>query len=313
MAAFLEYERHAEGQHPVTEEIKPQHSPILVVDILTRSAPSYPIVDGVGLTTTMASHGVIAAAPLHPECGFTIRILELFMVLSSHCASLSIQAFVRSICNLQRIAYRPLYRKQFSVAFDVFLKIHRVVDEQLDSAIYHDPLSALRAACPACTYRLKNEPALRFSTLTCMDGNNSVKRVLRTAVEDAPGATPYSVELPDSRTEHSALFLERDVVNKLQDEVKRKAVGKGKISAAHDGQQPDKQVEQDKGGSEDTSGGSPIDGLDEDTPCTTRWANLASDSLKKMWGIYDETGIFIGTCRHGMVFAMCDMVRSGEL
>ncbi|KAJ7036410.1 hypothetical protein C8F04DRAFT_1181420 [Mycena alexandri] len=47
--------------------------------------------------------------------------------------------------------------------------------------------------------------------------------------------------------------------------------------------------------------------------CEERWKNLGEDSLKRMWGIYDETGIFICLCRHGFVLLVEDMVRSGEL
>jgi len=36
------------------------------------------------------------------------------------------------------------------------------------------------------------------------------------------------------------------------------------------------------------------------------------DAQKQMWATYDETGIFILTCRHGHVLAMVDMIRTGE-
>ena len=59
--------------------------------------------------------------------------------------------------------------------------------------------------------------------------------------------------------------------------------------------------------------GTPADGSDDRTSCEDRWLNLAADSTKKMWGTFDETGIFVATCRHGMVMLICDMIRSGEL
>ncbi|KAG0694016.1 hypothetical protein DFH29DRAFT_1037153 [Suillus ampliporus] len=37
------------------------------------------------------------------------------------------------------------------------------------------------------------------------------------------------------------------------------------------------------------------------------------DTTKRMWGVYDETGIFIAVCRHGFSLVMADMVQSGEL
>jgi hypothetical protein len=36
----------------------------------------------------------------------------------------------------------------------------------------------LRHACPACTYKLKNENSLLFSLLFTMDGNDSLKQIL---------------------------------------------------------------------------------------------------------------------------------------
>ena len=31
-----------------------------------------------------------------------------------------------------------------------------------------------------------------------------------------------------------------------------------------------------------------------------------------MWGIFDETGIFMAFCRHGFMLVITGMVRSGE-
>lgn len=34
---------------------------------------------------------------------------------------------------------------------------------------------------------------------------------------------------------------------------------------------------------------------------------------KRMWGVFDETGLFLSLCRHGFSLIMADMVQSGEL
>ena len=31
-----------------------------------------------------------------------------------------------------------------------------------------------------------------------------------------------------------------------------------------------------------------------------------------MWGLFDETGVFMAFCRHGFALIITDMVRSGE-
>jgi hypothetical protein len=40
---------------------------------------------------------------------------------------------------------------------------------------------------------------------------------------------------------------------------------------------------------------------------------MMEDITSKMWGVLDETGIFVALCRHGFVLLIVDMVRSGEL
>ncbi|KAF8577527.1 hypothetical protein K439DRAFT_1533176 [Ramaria rubella] len=59
--------------------------------------------------------------------------------------------------------------------------------------------------------------------------------------------------------------------------------------------------------------GHPVDSADEPTPCIEKWTNLSQEAIKRMWGIYLETGIFLALCRHGTVLIMCNMLCSGEL
>jgi hypothetical protein len=40
---------------------------------------------------------------------------------------------------------------------------------------------------------------------------------------------------------------------------------------------------------------------------------MKEELTKKMWGIFDETGIFLALCRHGFCLVIADMVQSGEL
>ncbi|KAH8824474.1 hypothetical protein DL96DRAFT_1453307, partial [Flagelloscypha sp. PMI_526] len=55
------------------------------------------------------------------------------------------------------------------------------------------------------------------------------------------------------------------------------------------------------------------DAIDQIIPdCDDKWKNL-SDSTFKSWGQYDETGTVNCYCRHAALFAVCDMVKSGEL
>lgn len=40
---------------------------------------------------------------------------------------------------------------------------------------------------------------------------------------------------------------------------------------------------------------------------------MASDITARMWGIFDETGLFLALCWHGFVLVIADMVCSSEL
>ncbi|PBL04571.1 hypothetical protein ARMGADRAFT_1041781 [Armillaria gallica] len=40
---------------------------------------------------------------------------------------------------------------------------------------------------------------------------------------------------------------------------------------------------------------------------------MVNDLTSRMWGIYNETGIFLSVCQHGFVLLVADMVKSGEL
>lgn len=47
--------------------------------------------------------------------------------------------------------------------------------------------------------------------------------------------------------------------------------------------------------------------------CVTRWRNATPDQRKKMFAIFQQSGVFIACCRHRFVLLGCDMIKSGEL
>jgi hypothetical protein len=47
--------------------------------------------------------------------------------------------------------------------------------------------------------------------------------------------------------------------------------------------------------------------------CADRWKNAGPETRKKMFSVFNESGIFIAACRHRFVLVACDMIRSGEL
>ena len=38
---------------------------------------------------------------------------------------------------------------------------------------------------------------------------------------------------------------------------------------------------------------------------------MINELTARMWGIFDETGIFLALCWHGFVLVVADMIRSG--
>lgn len=87
-------------------------------------------------------------------------------------------------------------------------------------ALGRDSKWRLKHACPACTYKLKGEDALIFDMLTCMDGNDSLKRVLRrdkVAMADSETGEPVlgkSSERVDNRDAGDGYFSLRERVEK---------------------------------------------------------------------------------------------------
>jgi len=150
-------------------------------------------------------------------------------------------------------------------------------------------------ACPACTYKLRDEDDLILEMLTTMDGNNSLKRILRRDIvipADVPESSDgiptvgTSKERPDSRKVGGDYYLSREQVDEWAKESLAKLAPFLVDPAADE---------------------------DESNYCEERWSNMLNEVTARMWGIFDETGIFLALCHHGFVLVVADMVRSGEL
>jgi hypothetical protein len=56
--------------------------------------------------------------------------------------------------------------------------------------------------------------------------------------------------------------------------------------------------------------------VEDQTPglrCVDRWRNAGPEEQKKMFALFEESGIFITSCRHRLMLLACDMIKSGEL
>jgi hypothetical protein len=81
----------------------------------------------------------------------------------------------------------------------------------------------LAHACPACTYKLEGEADLIFKMLVTMDGNDSLKRILRRQLLASPAdgepepegpQVGDSRELPDHRKVGGDYLLSREKVDR---------------------------------------------------------------------------------------------------
>ncbi|KAF8575937.1 hypothetical protein K439DRAFT_1368611, partial [Ramaria rubella] len=249
---------------------------------------------------TMARHGYIGNAPTHPSLAFSTRMLQLLQVLTARCLQLSLQSFVKSICDIHRIAYRPTLRNQLSTAFDAYLEISRQIKHRVQTELQRNtPKWRLQNACVPCTYVLEDEPPLEHTMLVTMDGNESLKRM-----ECA------RIEWQDMRTIQTDMHLNEEEVDRFKNEVKRRKLPQHETND----NELSTQAEQVRPVfAADVQEGRPVNGVDQPNPCVQRWANLADENTKKHLAIFRETGIFLAVCRHGTALVMCDMVRSSEL
>ena len=101
----------------------------------------------------------------------------------------------------------------------------------------------------------------------------------------APMVGP-SMERPDSRKVGDSYYLTREVVDQWAKERIAKDLANASIDSLEE---------------------------EEENPCEGCWSNMISELTARMWGIFDETGIFLALCRHGFVLVVADMVKSGEL
>ncbi|KAJ6563273.1 hypothetical protein DFH09DRAFT_920315 [Mycena vulgaris] len=235
-------------------------------------------------TSCLVGQGLIPCAPWTPKLAIATRVLEMFRVARLRCPQLSVQSWMKTLADLHGLDFKPYTAQQFTVCFDVYLEILQNVDARVKKALGRDAADyRLKNNCPACTYKLEGEAKLIFEMLVTSDGNDSLKRVLRKeqGVFDENGVPQRGgTERVDPRTAEVGgdYFLLREKVDQWSKEVLAQHVR-----------------------------------VPEDSECQERWKNMSEEITARMWGIFNETGIFLSLCRHGFVLLVADMVKSGEL
>ncbi|KAI0044055.1 hypothetical protein FA95DRAFT_1497723, partial [Auriscalpium vulgare] len=223
--------------------------------------------------------GYLGPTPTEVSSVISIRTLELYRRLRLRQPRVSIQAWVRVICDLHNLTYERVYWQHFLDTFDIYLKILTAVQARVDEELGRaDENWRIHHSCPPCSRfgLLVGDPVLKVEMIGAMDGNQSLKRVrLREGLK------------ADPRVFKSTYHISEEEVDKYKHDVKAKPA--------------------------DATQAAPTDGEDKSSTCTERWKAAMSDSHKRMWAIYRETGVFLSACRHSMIWWYCDMGESGEL
>ncbi|KAG2137739.1 hypothetical protein BD769DRAFT_1291575, partial [Suillus cothurnatus] len=223
--------------------------------------------------------GLLGCSPIQPKITVSLQCLELYHQIRRRKPSFSVQAMVKVLCALHNRSYFQALRDQFAIAFDVYLDILRRVQELANTALKRDtPHWRMLHSCPACNHKQENEPTLIPARMDSMDGNSSLKRV------DGSGHA-------DERIFTTSYLIHPDEVDIFKDDVRLRPGTRAVTS--------------------NTSGGASPADISE-TACTDNWrtANTISDNTVK---VFEQTGIFISACRHGMIQTLVEMRRSGEL
>ncbi|KAI0640725.1 hypothetical protein C8Q79DRAFT_920896 [Trametes meyenii] len=235
----------------------------------------------------MAQQGYLATTPVSPTLAITFNTLEHFRLLRLRKPSFSLEAFAKVLCDSYFLPYQRRYRTALSDCFDIYLSILLSIEKRVDAALKRDSADwRVMHSCPACCYKVEDEPPLKFDRLLCMDGNNSLKRVAKFGDREVSDMREFTA---------SNYFLPNDFVDKFKNEVQDTE------TSDHD---------QPRGANQgDQAGESPDDPRD----CTRNWKATGREQDKTMWGIFHESGIFASACRHGFILWVTDMIKSGEL
>ncbi|KAF8166947.1 hypothetical protein K438DRAFT_2064966 [Mycena galopus ATCC 62051] len=227
------------------------------------------------ISSCLVGQGLMPCSPWKPKLAITMRVLEMYRLTHLRRPALGIQAWMKALSDLQGAAFKPYSAQQFTTCFDLYLGILEEVDNQVNKALQRDSKDW-------------REGQLYFSMLATCDGNNSLKRVLRKDKGLTEDGVPLrgGCERPDPRAASAGgdYFISRPDVDRWVKE-----------GLAEEVVLPD------------------ILDPEEASACEERWKNLSEELTSKMWGIFDETGIFLALCQHSFVLLVADMVRSGEL
>ncbi|KAG2336954.1 hypothetical protein BDR05DRAFT_896009, partial [Suillus weaverae] len=225
------------------------------------------------IASALVCQGVIPCSSISPSVAVMVDALEFYRITHLQNPHFLMQAYAKTLCDLHGVEYHCYLSRQLTIAFDLYLQVHRSVDAFI-----------AEHACPSCTYTLVDEEHLIFKLLYAMDGNDSLKQILwqTLGVDDED---IQSSELPTTQQVRGDQHLPHNYVNSW---------GNGRQ------EEPNTTI-----GTNDM--------VRAENLCVGQWKNMDDEKTKRMWGVYDKTGIFIAVCHHGFSLVIADMVQSREL
>ncbi|KAL0058612.1 hypothetical protein AAF712_014708 [Marasmius tenuissimus] len=236
--------------------------------------------------SSLIRQGYFPCNPLIHKSIITTRTLELSHHLFVQCPCQTIQPFVQSICDLHGICFQHYLCVQFSNSFNAFIAMKNQIRIKVKQFLVQDkPNWQSLNTCPACQYSVEGEKPLEIEFMGAMDGNESLKWVEQGEATGEGGKPGQLKEREGPREGGKEYFLSQEEVDWWDRDNWSKHGDWAPLPANE---------EKGKNG------------------CEERWSNMKDAHTKHEKVMYDETGVFVSTCRHMFVLWIADMVKSGE-
>ncbi|KAF8330005.1 uncharacterized protein EI90DRAFT_3124759 [Cantharellus anzutake] len=131
-------------------------------------------------TSAILRSGYIPPTLINPTVAISIRSLKLLHCLMHALSGFSVQSFARLLADLHcmSVVYQPYFGTQVSLAFYAYYAIIMRVNAFVKHLMGCDtPDYWLRNSCPACHYKLHDEPEHPINLIVTGNGNTSLSRL----------------------------------------------------------------------------------------------------------------------------------------
>ena len=167
----------------------------------------------------MVRTGIFPCSLITHSSGITTQTLQLFHNLFTRCPRLSVQPFVKALCDLHGVPFRPYLMIQLRQAYDAYLEVKRRVRKQVMETLGRGlPDWRITHACVPCQFRLEEDEELDVRMMLACDGNDSLKRDER--VDEGADETDVDrlKERKDPREGGGDYFLSEAEVDRWEEE-----------------------------------------------------------------------------------------------